>query len=806
MDGRPEAGRGGIAEQARRVGAILMSTPVTSRALHKTCALFALVLVLVGAYLLVGGVWLIAVGGSFVFAVFGLAYLAAAWLFWREHPLAGWLVGAAFLLALLWGLAESGLDFWPLFPRIVVPAGLAAAALALTFGLFPSQARKARWATLGSAAASALVVVAMLGGTLAAHGVISPPAGTPFQLAAGDNHPSDWTAYARTTAGTRFAPFNQINRDNVTKLVPAWTYRTTDYGSGVDQNTPLALGDTVYTCSPNDHVAALDADTGAVRWRNEPGASSPIWQRCRSLGSYDAGLADGTPCAKRIFNSTIDAHLIALDAATGKPCPDFGTDGIVDLRPGMGPIPPGFYFQTSGPLVARDRIVIGGWVVDNQQRGEPSGVIRAFSARTGELLWAWDLGNPDITKLPPAGQTYTRGTPNMWTHAAYDDTLGLIYAPLGNETPDYFSPGRNPRSAEYNSSLVALDVETGRERWHVQTTHNDIWDYDLPSQPALADIPDGKGGVDRAIMQTTKRGQIFLFNRETGAPLAPVEERPVPQTGQVPEQTLSRTQPYSTGMPVIGAVHLTEPMTWGMTIFDQLACRIQFRSMRYDGDFTPPGLDWAIEQPGNVGGMNWGSIALDPANNYAYVVDIRLPIVFKLVPRADYEKEAAPYPKVVDGHGPSPQEGTPYGIISNNWLTPFQTPCVQPPYGTVTAVDLKTRKVAWQVPAGTTEDTGPMGLVTHVPMKIGMPAYAGTSVTAGGLVFYAGFQDFYLRAYDAQTGAELWKYRLPVGSSATPMTYVSPKTGKQYVVISVGGAGHSPKVGNYVMAFALPDR
>ncbi len=704
-----------------------------------------------------------------------------------------------------WALWESGFDFWALFPRLMAPFALAALALAFT----PSLGGRARRAA--PYAGAALFAVLFAGGfglAFVPHGVIQPARDAQFKLAASDNKPQDWGAYGGTGSGLRYGPFTQINRDNVAKLELAWTYHSGDSGPGIDQNTPLQIGDTIFTCSRNDHVAALDADTGKPRWTFDPQAKSPFWQRCRGLGYYrKAGdaAASGQACQERIVQTTIDARLIELDAKTGEPCTEFGDNGVVRLGEGMGEIKAGFYFQTSAPLVARDVIVIGGWVVDNQERGEPSGVIRAFDARTGKLAWAWDLGNPAITGLPPEGQTYTRGTPNMWTTASYDDKLGLVYLPLGNATPDYFGQGRPPNSEEYNATLVALDVTSGRERWKFQTVHHDIWDYDLPSQPALIDLPDGKGGTIPAVLQTTKRGQIFLLDRETGKPLAEVAEKPVPQNGAVPEEKLSPTQPYSVGMPTIGAEHITERTMWGMTMFDQLACRIAFHKLRYDGDFTPIGLTPAIQQPGNTGGMNWGSVSVDTQNNLVFMNDIRVPSVFRLVPRDQYEAYSKTVHSDGTGHGPSKQSDTPYGMGTQVWMSALGVPCVQPPFGTVVAVDLNTRKVAWQVPAGTAEQLGPLGIKLGLPMPMGLPTYAGTSATAGGLVFFAGFQDFYLRAYDAANGRELWKYPLPIGASATPMIYVSPATGKQYVVLSVGGAPYSPEVGDYVMAFALPD-
>jgi quinate dehydrogenase (quinone) len=724
----------------------------------------------------------------------------------------GLLLGGIYLatlavLTIPWALWESGTFYWALFPRLLVPLALASLGLLLSPSVLPDASR-GTMRGLGVLAVLGTIVFFAL--AFVPHGVVSPIPNSPYTRAAANMTPSDWSGYGRTTAGTRYAPFTQINRDNVKDLKLAWTYHTGEKTSleksAVDQNTPSQIGDTVFTCTPDDRIAALDADSGAERWKFDSHSSSPFWNRCRGLGYYKLkeAPADGV-CAERIVNSTIDTRLLELDAKTGKPCADFGNGGIVDLKQGIGEVKPGFYFQSSAPLVARDYIIIGGWVVDNYSRGEPSGVIRAFDARTGALVWAWDLGNPEITGQPPEGQTYTRGTPNMWTTAAYDDQLGLIYAPLGNATPDFFGMGRPPHSDEYNSSLVALDVVTGQVKWKFQTVHHDIWDYDLPSQPALVDVPDGKGGTIPGVLQTTKRGQLFLLDRATGKPLADVAERPVPMTGAVPEEKLSSTQPFSVGMPTIGAERLTEKKMWGATMFDQLMCRILFKQLRYDGDFTPIGLTKALDQPGNIGGFNWGSTSYDPVNHLAYMNDIRVPNVFWLMQREEFDVWSKSHKLEASGHGPSPQLGTPYGQAIYIWTSPIGVPCNQPPYGTITAVDLNTHKVAWQVPAGTTERLGPFGIASHLPMPAGMPTYAGTMTTAGGLVFFAGFQDYYMRAYDAQNGKLVWQYALPVGSSATPISYVSPATGKQYIVISVGGAAHSPDNGDYVMAFSLPD-
>ena len=771
--------------------------------------IFVIALGLMGLGLAVGGGWLISLGGSWYYLILGLAWLIGALLMWRGQPLGASIVVLAAVLTLPWAIWEAGMAFWPLFARLMAP--IAVAGFAALF--MPTLAEgRGKGPFYGLAALAAVLFVAGFVLTYQPHGVIARSADIPaYQPATGDNTPADWTAYGRDTRGLRYSPFDQINRETVAKLDLAWTFQTGRGTVGLDQNTPLQIGDTVYSCTTKNVVIALDPDAGTEKWRFDPKADGPFWQRCRGVGYFKLPEADqvaGQACNERLVLTTIDARLMQIDAKTGAMCESFGTGGIVSLGENMGEVSPGEYFQTSAPLVARDKIVVGGWVVDNQSVGEASGVIRAFNAVTGELDWAWDLGNPAITKFPPPGESYTRETPNMWTTAAYDDDLGLIYAPLGNTTPDYYGAHRPAFANEYNATLVALDVTTGRERWKFQTVHHDIWDYDLPSQPALIDVPDGNGGVAKAVLQTTKRGQLFLLDRATGVPLAEVVEKPVPQEGSAPEEAphLSPTQPYSVGMPTIGAETLTEASMWGLTTFDQLMCRIQFRQYQYFGDFTPVGVDhYTIEQPGNIGGLNWGSVSVDVPNNLVFMNDVRAPSIFTLMPSEQYAEFAKTAHADGTGHGPSPQKGTPYGFATEMWTSPLKVPCVAPPMGTITAVDMTTRKVAWQVPAGTAEQLGPFGMKLGLKMPMGMPTYAGTTATAGGLVFFAGFQDYYLRAYDAATGDELWKYPLPVGSSATPMTYVSPTTGKQFVLISVGGAPYSPDSGDYVMAFALKE-
>lgn len=794
--------------------------------------LFGLLMVIIGAPLVYGGVQLIGLGGSWYYALAGLGVIVSGILYAMRRKSGLWLYAIVFLATVAWALWESGFEFWPLVPRLVAPTVIAIPALLLA-PLF------------GSGKRTPFALAGLLVAALAATGIyaFTPHGVTRNEFAKADPAPSvppaaasatDWRYYGRTPSGTRYAPIDQINAANVDKLEVAWTFRSGDtpQGSGQDQSTPLFVDDTLYTCSPTNIVHALNPDTGEVKWKFDAKAKSPLWQRCRGVSYYEPGQAPGqaeaaadaaataaapaapadgaaapvapvvatsNACAARIVMTTIDARLIQLDAKTGELCQDFGDGGIVDLKQGMGEIKDGFYFQTSAPTVMRDLIMVGGWVWDNVETGEPSGAVRAFSARTGELVWAWDLGNPAITKLPPEGESYTRGTPNVWSTPAYDDALGLVYLPTGNATPDFWGAHRSKAAEEYSASVVALDMETGKERWKFQTVHHDIWDYDVPSQPALYDVPDGKGGNTPALIQLTKRGQIFMLDRRDGKPIAEVEEKAVPQ-GAMEGDFTAPTQPYSVGMPSIGTEPLSEVRMWGATPYDQLYCRIEFKKLRYDGEFTPPRTDRSLLYPGYYGGMNWGSAAIDEARGLLIVNDIRMPQFVQLIPR----EQADNYGGSAAHDGLSQQKGTPYGALKNGFMSPLGVPCHEPPYGTISAVDLKSRTLLWQVPAGTLQDTGPMGMKTGLQIPIGMPTLGGPMATSGGVVFYAGTQDYYLRALDVETGQELWKGRLPVGAQSTPMTFVSHESGTQYVVISAGGARQSPDRGDYIVAYKLP--
>jgi quinate dehydrogenase (quinone) len=776
---------------------------------------------LMGAFLAVGGAWLVTLGGSWYFVLAGIALGVSGFLIARRRPAGAWLFALTLVATAAWAVADAGLHFWPLVSR-----GVAFAVLGLLITLaYPTLVRAAGGVTGRGAYGLAGLLAVALAATGAYAFVPIPvvaargeaPAVTPVAAGAAQK---DWQHWGNTTAGDRFAALDQITKANVGQLQVAWTAHTGDIpqstGSGAeDQNTPLQIGSTVYVCTAYGKVLALDADTGAQLWKYDPQAKAPNWQRCRGLGYHDQDAATGATgvaaaaapptaaaaadCRKRLLLPTLDARLIAIDATTGRPCAGFGNGGTVDLSVGMGDIKFGYYQQTSTPLVAGNLVIVGGRVADNWSTDEPPGVVRAFDIVTGALVWAWDSGNPAITKLPPAGQTYTRGSPNVWAAMSYDPKLGLVYLPTGNATPDFFGGHRTADEDRYSSSIVALEAASGKVRWHFQTTHHDLWDFDLPAQPLLHDLPDGAGGTQPALVQITKQGEIFMLNRATGVPIAEVQEKPVPQ-GKLPGERYSPTQPFSVGMPSIGNATLAESDMWGATPFDALLCRIAFKGMRSEGVYTPPGLDHALQMPGSLGGMNWGSVSFDPTTATMFVNDMRLGLANYMIPRDRMPKNASGIEM-----GAVPQEGTPYGAMRQRFLSQLGIPCQAPPFGTMSAIDLKTRKIVWQVPVGTVQDTGPLGIRMHLPIPIGMPTLGPSLATQSGLVFFAGTQDFYLRAFDSATGKEVWKARLPVGSQGGPMTYVSPKTGRQYVVISAGGARQSPDRGDYVIAYALPD-
>jgi quinoprotein glucose dehydrogenase len=484
----------------------------------------------------------------------------------------------------------------------------------------------------------------------------------------------------------------------------------------------------------------------------------------------------------------------------------------VDLTAGLGEAKPGYYFMTSAPLVAAHKAIVGGWVDDNADVDMPSGVIRAFDTASGRFAWAWDMGRPDRTGAPPPGETYTRSTPNAWGPLSADEALGLAYVPLGNPSPDFWGGRRRPFDEHYGSSVVALDLATGRPRWSFQMAHHDLWDYDTPSQPTLIDLPIG-GRIVPALVQSTKQGELFVLDRRTGQPLTRVAEKPVPQ-GAAPGDHVSPTQPFSVGMPTLRLPVLQERDMWGVTPIDAMVCRIRFRQARYDGPFTPPSPDHeTLTFPGSMGVTDWGGVSIDPVRHLLIANISAISYRTRLVPRAqapkwlDVDPVHGVHPKPGDppiDYWYNPQVGTPFALHTRPFLGPLGVPCTRPPWGRMVAIDLATRKEVWSRTIGTARDSGPMGYPTGLPIPMGTPNIGGTLVTQGGLVFFGGTLDRYLRAYSVADGRELWRSRLSAGAQAGPMSYVT-KDGRQLVVVAAGGhIGLQTKLGDAIIAYGLP--
>lgn len=786
------------------------------------------VIALLGLALAAGGIRLVSLGGSWYFLVGGLAMALSGLLIALRKPAGAWLFAAFLVATAIWAVSDTGLVFWPLFSRLFMFSAIGVV-VALVYPLLARSAGgNAGRGAYGIAGVLAVLVVIAAGNMFVAHPSVAPTGKGPGLTPVDPAHAQkDWAHYGNTEGGSRFAALDQINRGNVDKLKVAWTYHTGDVavsdGNGAeDQLTPLQVGDKVFICTPHNNLIALDADTGKELWKNEINAQSKVWQRCRGMAYFDAtreiaqptqpnstpviaaSVPAGANCQRRLLTNTIDARLIAVDADTGEFCQGFGNNGQVDLKAGLGDVPDSYYQLSSAPLMAGTTVVVGGRVADNVQTDMPGGVIRGFDVITGAMRWAFDPGNPEDKQAPADGKSYVRSTPNSWAPMSYDPTMNTVFLPMGSSSTDIYGVERTKLDHTYGASILAVDATSGAEKWVYQTVHNDLWDFDLPMQPSLVDFPVADGKTVPAVAIGTKAGQIYVLDRATGKPLTEVRDVPV-KPGNIPDEPYSPTQPKSVGMPQIGAQTLSESDMWGATPYDQLLCRIDFKKMRYDGLYTAPGTDLSLSFPGSLGGMNWGSLSTDPVHGFIFVNDMRLGLWIQMIPSANKGAAAGGGEALNTGMGAVPLKGTPYAVNKNRFLSVAGIPCQAPPFGTLTAIDLKTRQVAWQVPVGTVEDTGPLGIRMHLPIPIGLPTLGGTLSTQGGLVFIAGTQDFYLRAYDSSNGKEIWKSRLPVGSQGGPMTYVSPKTGKQFVVITAGGARQSSDRGDYVLAYALPD-
>jgi quinoprotein glucose dehydrogenase len=662
-------------------------------------------------------------------------------------------------------------------------------------------------------------------------------------------------------------PENVANLEVAWTYETGQTRRSKDTPETTYEDTPLIFDDTMYICTPFSTVIALDPVTGKEKWRFDPQLKQPpqrITQHmtCRGVTYFDgsrhprpgsataqvaptqalstaeektrlsesaaevttaaagvpenivAGIAKaGEPnpkvdrkenapptasvsdaCVKRLFVPTSDGRLISISAKTGDICPGFGgEDGTINLWANMPNVTPGSAYSTSPPVVTDHLVIVGGAVNDNSSITSPSGVIRAYDVYTGKLVWNFDSKRPDQTQPIANGETYSANAPNSWSVSSYDPDLGLVYIPMGNESPDQYGASRSAAVEKFSSAVMALDAETGNVRWVYQTVHHDLWDMDVPSQPSLVDLTvEGKPVL--ALVQPTKQGDIYVLNRETGQPIFPVKEVVAPK-GAVEGDFTAPMQPVSsiTFMPE----PLKESDMWGVTAIDELMCRISFRNHVYQGRYTPPTTKGSIVYPGNFGTFNWGAVAVDPQRQVMFAMPVYLAFTSQLVPRPNETARVV----TKDGEaGFNENFGAPYAARMGAFFSPLNLACQRPPWGYVAGVDLTTGKTVYKHINGTVRDLSPFPL----PFKLGVPGIGGPIVTKGGVAFLSGTLDNYVRGYNLETGAEIWRARLPAGGQATPSTYLG-SDGRQYLVVVAGGHGSTgTKAGDSIIAYALP--
>ncbi len=624
-----------------------------------------------------------------------------------------------------------------------------------------------------------------------------------------------WSHYGGDQAGRRYSSASEITPQNVGDLAVAWRYSTGELkrrgpaliSNSSTETTPVLVEGNLVFCTPFNRVVALDPATGREKWVNDPqvdlGHPIPYHYNCRGVTPWkDPQAAADATCAVRIFTGTNDSRVVALDARTGRRCPGFGLNGEVRVPRETPAKFPGEIKISSAPLVAGGMVVVGSFIMDNLRVDAPRGTLNAFDARTGVLRWQWD----PIPRNPsdPAAATWqgksaqVTGAANVWSTMVADETRGLLYAPVGSASPDFWG-GERKGANLYSSSVVALELATGKLRWHFQVVHHDIFDYEAASPPMLVDLPLPGGGTRPLVVQNTKMGFSWILDRETGKPIFGAVEKPVP-TRAMPGEWVSPTQPFPVKPAPLVPTRVTPDDAWGFTFWDRAKCRELISSLRSEGIFTPASLKpGTILSPGNAGGMNWGGPAYDPARKWMIVNLNNVAQVVRLLPRSETGNIEGI--SLASGRDIAAQQGTPYGTNRDWLLSPWGAPCTPPPWGELVAVSLEDGSVKWRVPLGSIEDKLPIPF----EWNLGTPNLGGPVVTAGGVVFIAATMDNVIRAFDVRNGKMLWRDKLPAGGQATPMTYTV--NGRQFLVMVTGNhMWFGSPAGDEVVAYALPQK
>ena len=633
----------------------------------------------------------------------------------------------------------------------------------------------------------------------------------------------EWPTYGNDPGSSRYSPLTEITKSNLRYLRIAWVYHTGDvsyanstwngkkvWAKSTFEATPLFVDGTLYVVSSFNRIIALDPETGREKWTFDPKLDRIGWYgdafTCRGLATWvDPERQAGEMCRRSIYVATLDGRLVAVDSEGRGPCPSFGTNGEVALTTGVKIPIKGEYHFTSPPTVVGEVVIVGSAINDNDRVDMESGMARGFNARTGALVWSFDPVPRD--PADPARATWQNGADrtgagNVWGPMSADPEHDLVFLPTTSPSPDFFGGERKGEDRNADS-LVAMRASTGKVVWAFQAVHHDLWDYDLPSGPTLIEV-ERNGQRVAALAQPSKMGFLFILDRDTGQPLLPIEERPVPQGG-VEGEWLSPTQPFPVATPPLAPNRLGPQDAWGLTPWDRGKCRDLIAGLRHDGIFTPPSLEGSIEYPGYIGGTNWGGVSFDRSRGLIVLNQTNVPAIVQLIPREEAQRlnrKSVTGGYIEDGWEYAPMKGTPYVMRRKALLSPWHMPCAAPPWGTLAAVEASTGRLRWQVPLGTIRDFTPIPL----PIKLGTPTLGGPLTTASGLTFIGATLDSTFRAFDTETGRELWQARLPAPAPATPMTYRARQGGRQYIVVSAGGHGKAPnpKLSDALIAFSLP--